>query len=146
VEATSALGLIDTRISVKASPPVSVKGTLVTISGKLENNLMGNWLGLGDKQVTISLDNSTLATVTTMNDGSYSYSFTPPVGTHVVTVYYPGDWLYNSCSASTSIQVTEPTQYAGTLLQKYAWIILLGLGLGVGAVIAFELPHLLKKP
>lgn len=142
----SALGLIDTRISVKASPPVSVKGTLVTISGKLENNLMGYWLGLGGKQVTISLDNSTLAAVTTMNDGSYSYSFTPPVGTHVVTVSYPGDWLYNSCSASTSIQVTEPAQYAGTLLQKYAWIILLGLGLGVGAVIAFELPHLLKKP
>lgn len=142
----SALGLIDTRISVKASPPVSVKGTLVTISGKLENNQMGNWLGLGDKQVTISLDNATLATVTTMSDGSYSYSFTPPVGTHVVTVFYPGDWLYNPCSASTSIQVTEPAQYAGTLLQKYAWIILLGLGLGVGAVIAFELPRLLKKP
>ena len=139
----SALGLIDTRISVKASPPVSLKGTLVTISGKLENNILGNWLGLGDKQVTISLDNSTIATATTMSDGSYSYSFTPPVGTHVVTVYYPGDWLYNSCSASTSIQVEEPAQYVGALLQKYAWIILLGLGLGAGATLALPLR---KKP
>lgn len=139
----SVLGLIDTRISVEASPPVSVKGTLVTISGKLENNIMGNWLGLGGKQVTISLDNSTLATVTTMSDGSYSYSFIPPVGTHVVTVYYPGDWLYNSCSASTSIQVAEPAQYTGTLLQKYAWIILLGLGAGAGVALALSLR---KKP
>ncbi len=99
------LKVVNSTLTISASPPTVPLGLNTTISGSLEPIR-------ADAAVTINYTTAddgawtTLATVSTTEDGEYSFIWTPlQEGTYLIKAYWEGDIQTNPANSST-LQVT----------------------------------------
>ena len=93
-----------TRLSIQV-PSTVVVGQRFDINGKLEYQTSegGNWVGLSSKSVDLTLDNTSLGTVTTDANGNFTKSgvTVSTSGTHGVRATYYGTFTYGLTSINT---------------------------------------------
>jgi len=100
-----------TRITISA-PDTAVPAQPVTVSGVLQyESSSGTWSGLGGRTVTLYIDSTKIADVTTGSDGSYSYTFSAPgPGTYTLKAVYAGEGTMAAAYTSLKIYPFEITK------------------------------------
>jgi hypothetical protein len=97
-----------TVLTASASPSNPLAGASYTVSGML----MVAGVGLAGEQVLLVFRNGNVVAVTTLSDGSYSYSVTAPVqaGVFDVEVFFLGDYSggtqYLPSTATVTVSVS----------------------------------------
>jgi len=102
---------IETALTISAPLEVYVNETF-SITGRLMRVDTGE--GIPDQTIELSYNDTSIGSVTTSSDGSYSVTASiPTAGTYTLTAYYPGTATYTSSTATVSISV--PTKVTGPL-------------------------------
>jgi len=97
--------LIDTALTISAPAEVYVNETF-SITGRLTRVDTGE--GIPDQTVELSYNDTSIGSVTTGSDGSYSATASiPTAGTYTLKAYYPGTATYSSSMATTSVGVSR---------------------------------------
>lgn len=98
-----------TRISISA-PDTAVPAQSITVSGKLEyQDTSTTWSPLTNRKVSLYINGTKIADVTTDSSGNYSYTFAIQVGpgTYTLKASYAGEGF--TSLAITAVQITSLT-------------------------------------
>jgi len=113
-----------TRITISA-PDTAVPAQPVTVSGVLQyESSSGTWSGLGGRTVTLYIDSTKIADVTTGSDGSYSYTFSAPgPGTYTLKAEFAGGGATAAAVSVVSVLGAEAESMLGAVAPLLAGLV-----------------------
>ena len=124
-------------IDLKVSPSPAIAGEPATISGVLQHNVLGIWLGLANAPVDIYINGQFIGTVTTNGDGSFEliHTFTS-TGVYTISAYYLGSQWDNPTSAETTVTVITQQQ---AQFNQFIIGLVVAIVIALGGALIYEL-------